>query len=276
MIGKDARAVENPISAIFDLAEDVLRQAPKVRKSVKYATIFIVAWLIINFLFTLLFFFARSILFFLLFLALLIVGILALKWLRELGHFFSYYVIRHRAIRSIRDEDPIVYIPKGQDLVQRLLIYLSYRNPHVQQGLRRPGMFQAQAILRGKSGVMYTFDGFLQIRPSSFWKLFGTGYPGYTLFIKVYDHPPRLLEMQSLKNAAEDVSQAISIPPSRIIAVWRAKEGESVTDDVYEFVTTQVAMFSHRGSRFSSTLEIITESEDGTYDFIPYVSEVAY
>jgi hypothetical protein len=274
--GKDVRAIENPISAIFDLAEDVNQQAPKVRKSVRYATIFISIWLIVNFLLVLLFLIARSWLFLILFLALFIVGVLALKWLREVSGFFSYYVIRHRVIRSVREEDPVVYVPKGEDSVQKLVYHLASKNPHVNEGLKRPGMFQTQAILRGKSGVMYSFDGYLRIKPSTFWNWFGRGYPGYSLFIKKYDHAPRLLDMQSLKNAILDIMSMGSIPPSRVIAVWSAGEDDQLADDVYEFVTNDVITFSHRGSKFSTTMEIITESPDGTYDFIPYVSDVDY
>lgn len=276
MNGKDVRAIENPISAIFDLAEDVNAQAPKVRKSVRYATVFITIWLIVNFLLVLLFLFARSWLFLIIFLALFIVGALAVKWLREVSTFFSFYVIRHRVIRSLREEDPVVYVPQGGDSVQRLVYYLASKNPHVNEGLKRPGLFQTQAILRGKSGVMYSFDGYLRIRPSAFWNLFGGGYPGYSLFIKQYDHPPRLLDMQSLRNAVLDIASTGNIPPSRIIAVWKAGEDDQLADDVYEFVTSEVVSYSRRGNRFNTTLEIITESPDGTYDFIPYVSDIDY
>lgn len=276
MNGKDVRAIENPISAIFDLAEDVNAQAPKVRKSVRYATVFITIWLIVNFFFMLVFLFGAALLWFILFLALFIVGALALKWLRELGRFFSFYVIRHRVIKSVREEDPVVYVPQGEDSVQRLVYHLASKNPHVQEGLKKPGLFQTQAILRGRSGVMYSFDGYLRIRPSLFWNWFGIGYPGYTLFIKKYDHPPRLLDMQSLRNAILDVTSTGSIPPSRVVAVWKAGEDDQIADDVYEFVTNETVSFSHRGNKFNTTMEIITESQDGTYDFIPYVSEVAY
>jgi len=274
--GKDVRAIENPISAIFDLAEDVNAQAPKVRKSVRYATVFIAIWLIVNFFFMLVFLFGAALLWFILFLALFIVGALALKWLRELGRFFSFYVIRHRVIKSVREEDPVVYVPQGEDSVQRLVHHLASKNPHVQEGLKKHGLFQTQAILRGKSGVMYSFDGYLRIRPSLFWNWFGIGYPGYTLFIKKYEHPPRLLDLQSLRNAILDVTSTGSIPPSRVVAVWKAGEDDQIADDVYEFVTSEAVSFSHRGNKFNTTMEIITESQDGTYDFIPYVSEVAY
>ncbi len=48
MQSKDVRAVENPITAIFDLAEDVERQAPKVHRLLRYTRIFIFVWLVLD------------------------------------------------------------------------------------------------------------------------------------------------------------------------------------------------------------------------------------
>jgi len=45
---KDVRAVENPITAIFDLAEDVERQAPKVGKLLRYTRTFVYVWLLLD------------------------------------------------------------------------------------------------------------------------------------------------------------------------------------------------------------------------------------
>src|SRR2546428_6519661 len=44
----DVRAVENPITAIFDLAEDVEARSPKIRVSIVYARIFIAFGLLLD------------------------------------------------------------------------------------------------------------------------------------------------------------------------------------------------------------------------------------
>jgi len=54
---KDVRAVENPISAMFDLSEDVAQQAPNIKSLVHYASGFIAVWLFINVLLGLVFLF---------------------------------------------------------------------------------------------------------------------------------------------------------------------------------------------------------------------------
>jgi hypothetical protein len=45
----DARAVEDPITAIFDLAESVDRQTPKIRRMLRYVRVFVSLWLILDF-----------------------------------------------------------------------------------------------------------------------------------------------------------------------------------------------------------------------------------
>jgi hypothetical protein len=47
---QDARAVEDPIAAIFDLAESVDRQTPKIRRMLLYVRWFVTVWLFLDFL----------------------------------------------------------------------------------------------------------------------------------------------------------------------------------------------------------------------------------
>lgn len=36
---------------------------------------------------------------------------------------------------------------------------------------------------------------------------------------------------------------------------------------------SQVVRSSHRGKHFASSLELIMENDDGTYEFIPYIAD---
>ena len=74
----DARAVENPITAIFDLSEDVAKQAPIIKRMVRYASAFIIVWLIIDFFLILALLAGGFIPFFLIMLTLFIVGLVAI------------------------------------------------------------------------------------------------------------------------------------------------------------------------------------------------------
>ncbi len=318
----DVRAVENPISAVFDLAEDVNEKLPKIRKVLRYTRIFVTVWLVVDALFILVMpgvpllqlmalvflvglvvlMFARrlvgsaasrtaftvlagaaavllvvpllgNLLLGIILVGLLVLGLAILELLADLRRFIDYYALRHRVIRSVRDEDPIVYIPQGRDVVQRLLSFLAARSPQIQALMARPGTVLAPAILRGASGMTYQFDAFVGVQGSSTWRLFGAGSPGFSLFVKAFDRPPSQRDMQALKHAAEDVCMGSKAPPSRVIAVWKATGDQGLDTAAYDYVTTEVVDFTHRGNRYSCSLEVITESSDGTYDFVPFITD---
>jgi hypothetical protein len=266
----DIRAVDNPITAIFDLAEEVNREAPRIRKMVRYGSAFIGIWLVIDFLLVLA---TLSTSFFVsvLLLVLFVFGVLALAMLRNFNDFFRWYVMRHAAIVSVRNDDPVVYAPKGDTAVQRLFSYIAARNPLMNEA-RALGRFQAPAIVRGASGVFYNLDGYLVSKPGALWKLLGFGYPGYQLFIKSFPVPPRPEDLMALRNAAADVSVATVSPPSRVIALWCRKESQELSDDAYALLSTAVISWSHWGKKFAGSLELIIENEDGSYEFIPYIA----
>lgn len=46
---RDARAVEDPIAATFELAESVDRQTPKIRRMLRYVRVFVSLWLLLDF-----------------------------------------------------------------------------------------------------------------------------------------------------------------------------------------------------------------------------------
>ncbi len=266
----DVRAVDNPISAIFDLAEDVNKEVPRIRNLVKYATVFIGVWLVIDFILTILLM-SSQLLLGVLMLALFVVGVFALAMLRNLNDFIRYYAIRHAAIVRVRNDDPVVFAPKGDTAVLRLFELLRIRNPAMSEAIamRR---YLTPGILRGHSGVLYSFDGYLGSKPSALWRPLGLGYPGYQLLIKSFQKTPRAEDLNSLKLAAEDVSKDNLIPPSRVIALWSRKPDQDLSDEAYAFLTSNQVMFSHRGKRFATALEMIVENEDGSYEFIPYVT----
>jgi hypothetical protein len=274
MSQNDIRAVENPISAIFDLAEDVNKEIPRIRKLVMYATIFIGIWLIVCFilLFSTIF---KNLFLGLGLLALFIIGILALAMLRNLNDFIKYYALRHAAIVRVRNDDPVIFAPKGETSVLRLLEFIRLRNPNMSNAILNRD-YQVPAILKGDSGVFYNFDGYLTSRASWLWGFMGLGYPGYQLFIKAFSAPPRPEDLLSLKKAVEDISIRTKIPPSRVIALWSRKADQDLSEESYHLLTGTTLVFHHRGKRFASSLELIIENEDHSYEFIPYVADGPY
>jgi len=132
--------------------------------------------------------------------------------------------------------------------------------------------YQLGAILKGDSGLLYSFDGYLRSDPGSVWRSLGIGYPGYQLIVKAFGYPPRPEDLLSLKNAAEDVSKQNRLPPSRVIALWIRRADQDLSEESYRTVMETKVAFAHRRKRFASSLELIIENEDGTYEFIPYMA----
>lgn len=318
---RDARAVEDPIAATFDLAESVDRQTPKIRRMLRYVWWFVFVWLVLDFFImifvsedkplTLLLFapvvgllfalrytgtptnrsavFAVAVIFgivqVLSFRATLAIGtvlevlfflgFLILELLRDLRGFFDYFALRHRVIQRLRSADPVVYVPSGKDSVDRIFKHLASASPDVRALLAIPGAFAAPALLTGKSGLAYSFDGYLRSPPSLIRRYTGFGHPGFAVFAKAFDHTPTLPDVQALKAAVADVCVATRIPPARVLALWKGKGTETVAPEVYDFVTKDAIRVTIRGSTFVCSLELAREGEDGTYDFIPVVVEAA-
>jgi len=313
----DIRAVENPISATFDLASDVYDKAPKVRKMVTYSRAFIYLWLLLDFVlivalaahplvslllaivasaflyslrwaeerewrivfltlaavvsFMLIFLGGAAFLLTLLFVLLYFLGWIILDMLRDIRKFFDFYVVRHAVIKAVRDANPVVKIPEGPDPVARLLTYLKHASSDTEHVMSQPDAVKRGVTLRGASGIAHDFDAMVLAQPSSLWSLIGWAYPGWCMLVKMFGGPPKLDELKYLKHAAEDVAATMKVPPSRVIALWQMKDGQSISDEAYQFVTSQVVTFRHHGDTFVCSLEIVGEDEDGTYDLVPFV-----
>src|SRR5438034_10568617 len=207
--------------------------------------------------------------------ALFVLGFIILELMRDLRSFFDYFALRHRVIQRVRQADPVMYVPEGKDAVQRILAHLASSSPDVRGLMAVPGAVAIPALLTGKSGLTYSFDAYVRRSPSQLWRTVSLGSPGYAVFVKAFERAPTLQDLNALKAAVEDASMASRIPPARILVLWQAKGDESVTPDVYEFLTKEAARVRLRGHTFVCSLELAVERDDGTYDFIPLVLEPA-
>jgi hypothetical protein len=269
----DVRAVDNPISALFDLSEDVNREAPRFKKLVLYAAIFIMILLAVD-LILIISVIQTSLLIGVLVMAIFVLGLATLGMLGNLNDFFRYYVMRHQTIMSVRNDDPIVKVPPGPTPVARLLIHLRTRNPELNY-LFGSNNQPTPVKVRGRSGQFHHFDVHMVRRPGPLWGILGRGYPGYQLVVRTFDRAPRPEELVRLREKAEDVSGDNRVPVCRLIALWSRGE-EELSEESYNVLMSQVARSSHRGRRFASSLELIIDDRDGTYEFIPYLVDHAY
>ncbi len=317
----DIRAVENPISAIFDLAEDVHGKVPKVKKLVTYSRAFIYLWLFINFLvivaisntpflafillsvatiflytmrwadtsqsrvvflslaavFLVVIFFLSlgpQILFAALFIIFFYLGWIILDLLRDMRKFFDYYVVRHKVINTVRNANPVVPIPQGPDPVSRLLSYLHMTGSETGQVMSMPNAVRRGMTLMGRSGVVHNFEAMILAQPSSLRSFISWAHPGWCILVKLYSSPPNLEDLKYLKHAAEDVSMAMKVPPRRVIALCGMKGDETLSEDAYQFLTSQVVTFRQYGDTFMCSMEMIAETEEGTYDLVPFIAEI--
>ncbi|MCI4371960.1 MAG: hypothetical protein L3J78_04855, partial [Thermoplasmata archaeon] len=316
--------MEDPIAAIFDLAESVDRQTPTIRKTLRYVRWFVSLWLLLDFFLILVLSAIGGApgLTFILFIpmlalllamrrvsgatgrlvllvltgvvgvaqvlsmggllfvgivlvALFILGFLILELMRDLRSFFDYFALRHRVIQRVRQADPVVYVPDGKDAVQRILAHLYATSADVRGLMAVPGALAAPALLTGRTGLTYSFDAYLRLEPTALSRFLSVGSPGFSVYVKSFDRAPTLTDLQALKAAVEDASMAARIPPARILVLWRSKGDESVTPDVYEFLTKEAARVRIRRATYACSLELAVERDDGTYDFIPVVVEPA-
>jgi hypothetical protein len=267
----DIRAVDNPISALFDLSEDVNNAAPRFRKLVRYASSFIIIWLVVDFI-LILATIRSSVLVGGLLIAIFILGLGTLSLLLSLNDFFRYYVLRHKAIISVRNDDPVVKIPPGPTAPARLLRHLQARNPELNY-LYSPGYVPQPASVNGHSGTAYALDVYMTRHPGILWLLFGRGYPGYQLMVKTFDHAPRPEELVWLRTIAEDIARRARMPATRVIALWTRAPGQDISEESYNLLMSQVVRFSYRGKRYASSLELIIEDPEGAYEFIPFIAD---
>lgn len=266
----DPRAVDNPISAIFDLADDVNREAPQVRRLVLYAGVFVGAWLALDLVLIL-----QNIVYHPLLTVVLVVlfvlGLWTLLNLRRLNDFLDYYTLRHSVILSIRREEPGMLAPTGDDPLQRLLTHLASRNEVLAQGINRSR--RAPFSIRGRTGISHEFDHYFRSRPSLLWRLLGMGDPGYQHFIRQVKGAPSEEELLSMVSSVEDVCRQTRQPASRAIILWQRVADDDLQDEAYDRLTRSSVTYAHSFRSYTASLQLVIENEDGGYEFIPYVAD---
>jgi hypothetical protein len=272
---QDVRAVENPISAVIDLGEEVSARLPEFRRMTLYALVFI------GFFLVLLFFLILAGIVILLTqdgpglliasLVFFIIGILAFQKLRRSRDFFRYYEARHRAIRAVREEE-VVRVPPGPDPESRLIAYLATRDPGFARAVSE-GRVQRNAAVQGKRGA--PSFAISAVRASDIWHdLFKMGDAGCAVFARTSTRYPTLKEVMEFEAAVKDVCEKMSVAPTR--AAWLVHSAsEPLSEDVYDYVVKKVIEVD-RGFITKDihvcSLQVVTELSDGTYDFIPFVA----
>jgi hypothetical protein len=265
--------MENPISATFDLAESVNERVPHIKKMVKYASVFVAFALFLDFIMIILLLPAP--LLSLVCLAFFVVGLFSLYWMRQVGAFFDRFASRHVAIKMMREGDPVVHVPRGKDSLDRLLNHFRRSSPALENLLRQsPGALRAPAIMKGASGVDYSFDACVTVPEAWPGGALGLGSPGYALYIKILPGIPQMKDLRAVENAVADVVGATRLPPGRVVILAENRDGREplLPQDVYDHVTGSRLVLPAGRQSFVANLQVITVDTDGTYDFVPMIS----
>jgi hypothetical protein len=261
-------SVEDPISAIFDLSDRVAQLAPTVRRMYRYTATILVLWILIMGFVTLVALGGNLTLAILSVLG-LIAGVIALSLLRETDGFFRNFVLRHRAIRLLREADPIVRVPAGRTPIERLARYLAQASPAIEAWLKEhPEALRYRAEFPGR-GAPVMFELLIERPGSALWRWFGRGDAGFAVLARLGPEAPTTSDLQRLAADAQAVTGRLSAPPVRLILLRTG--AVPLPEDVYEWAVGRPAFLSRGFARYRVSTEIITEGADGTYDFVPYV-----
>jgi hypothetical protein len=274
MIGaKDSRfrAMEDPLTSLFDLADRLSHIAPWILTRIRITLIFILFSLFFTVLILILGITTANVILVLIFSGFLIAGIMSLHMVLKTRQLFRYFALRHAAISAVREE-PVSKIPPGKTPAIRFLNYLRSKNPRFRSLMdRQPQIVRLPGELRGRSGREYRFDACVLVTPGWLSRIF---VRPYLLLIKVLPAYPTVEDLRSLQRTVSDISAALHTLPSRVVLIVSGTETGEVSDEVYRRVMDGLEIAF--GSKMRRVLlQIVIESPDGTYDFIPIVLEIA-
>jgi hypothetical protein len=269
------RGVEDPISGTFNLAEEVSTRSSKILSLSKYAVYFVYFSLIWYFLLFLTFLFQGNLFLALILGSLFITGVITAKLLSILRKFLKEASFRYNAIKVMREGPPAYSIPKGKNKTERFLKYLEMNNKAFDRLMkRRPELLRKDSYAVGRAGKRYHFDAFLHKRRSLFHKLFNSGNPGYSLYIKEYKRSPDMDDLKGLVKDLEDITGNGAAYPNRVVML--IKGGSSyvgIDDKVYDMLAEgKVFLKGNKDKKIN--LQIAVELPTGHYEFIPFVPEL--
>jgi hypothetical protein len=260
--------VEDPISSIFDLSDRVAQMAPTVRRLYRYTATILVLWIIIMAV-VILSTIGRNLLLAGLAILGLVIGVLALSLLRQTDAFFRNFVQRHRAIRLVREADPVVKIPEGRTAIERLTRYLVEENPTVAATLRERNDAVRYRIALPTRDRPVPLDLVIE-RPGS-WaaRVFGIGNPGFAIIARLAPANVGLSDLQLLESDVVQAQAGLRGAVVRLILL--RPQPAPLPEDAYEYAVGHPVVLGGKLARHRASLEVITESPDGTYDFVPRV-----
>ena len=260
--------MEDPISALFDLSDRAAAMAPVVRRLYRYTAAILVVWIAIMAVVILVGLAAAGWLSVLALIG-LAGGVIALGLLRQTDRFFREFVQRHRWIHLVRDADPVAKIPEGRTPIERLGRYLVSTNPRIAAAVQaEPAALQYRATLRAK-GREVPMDLVLSHVADRWTRWTGGEDSSFAVVARVGGAAVTLDDLKRLEADAQAAAPTLRAPLTRIILL--RTEAGTIPEPVYDYAVGHPVVVPWGRSPGRATLEIITESEGGRYDFVPHV-----
>lgn len=263
--------VEDPISALFDLAERAAGMAPVVRRLYRYTAVILVLWIVIMAILILVGLGSAGWLSVLALIG-LGAGVIALGLLRQTDRFFREFVERHQWIRQVREADPDVRIPEGRTPIERLARYLALSNPRIERRVAEtPAAVRYRVSVRA-GGREIPFDLIIESPSGAVARWFGGDDSGFAVVARLASGTPTLAEVRQLEADALTAAPVLAGRLARVILL-RVPSGE-LPEEVYDYAVGHPVEVPWGFGRRRAALEIISERPDGSYDLVPRVLSV--
>ena len=254
---KDRAPADNPTSALFDLAEHMANNYHKILYIKYYAYIFIGITILLLVLLSFYLFTQGNFAFLVILIALVICGFMLLRLILFTKNFLDDFDTNFRAIKLVRDIDPLPSIPTGKTRVERLEKYLKTSDPAILLEIKDGLEFKRNFNIGNKFWSLVIFR-----KPKSF------GSKGYLLLVSSFKGEPKLGDCISLEKELATVAKQL-LMPDRVIILYHAPANyDGISDDLYAYLTEKNHYIYHGGKNKAFKLQLFVEHA-GKYEIIP-------
>jgi hypothetical protein len=256
---KDRLPADNPTSAIFDLADQMASNYNKIRYLKYYAYVFVgitLTFLIILSIYSLA---VGNVALFFILLALIIAGLMLLRLVVFTKNFLEDFDKNFRAIKQVRDIDPLPKVPHGKTPMDRLEVHLKNHDPAISRELKL-GVEMAKGFRLGNT----SWDLAVHRKARTL------GPEGHLTLIR---YEKGKLKMKQFINLERDL-EAFSVGnllPERVIFLHKAQANyDGISDDLYSYLTEKSHYILKNGKKYLLKLQLFVETA-GRYEIIPLI-----
>ncbi len=256
---KGSAPSDNPASAMFDLADQMVDNYSKIKYIKYYAYIFITISLILLFLLSIYIISEGNVAFFIILLALIISGIMLLRLIIFTKNFLDDFDKNFNAIKMVRDIDPLPKVPIGRTSIKRFENYLKNQDPTVTREIKL-----GLEIIKNFKLEKTKWDLAVLRRPRSF------GPRGHLTLIKREKGKLQMKQFIDLEKELETLAKE-ALFPERIIILNKAPDNyDGISDDLYSYLTEKSHYIIRNGRKQMIKLQLFVETH-GRYEIIPLI-----